>query len=178
MTKDEKNKNKLKKMEEKYCPQEYFVFQRRKLKNPLNTSIYNTIKYINKNMPKYCTKDIYKTYGKIDFNSKQLFGISVSIITSMITSILINIFSELSLESTNIIKQGQDASSRFILGLISIFIMFLISILAVIGILVLFNSFKKQYYDEYSLFIAPYERQKAIEAIEKEVDNFNYRNIL
>ena len=43
MTKYERNNRKLKKLEEKYYPQKYFAFQRRKLKNSLKTSINNTI---------------------------------------------------------------------------------------------------------------------------------------
>lgn len=178
MTKYERNKRKLKKLEEKYCPQKYFTFQRRKLKNSLKTSIINTMSYINRNMPKYCSENIYKTYGKIDFNNKQLYGIAVSTIIGIITGYLINFFSDLSSALTNLIQQGKDELNQFILGIISTFFMLLIAFIAVIVITAAFISFQKQYYDEYNLFIAPYEREKAIKIIEKEIDNPNYKNIL
>ncbi len=178
MTKYERNNRKLKKFEEKYCPQKYFTFQRRKLKNSLKTSIINTMSYINRNMPKYCSENIYKTYGKIDFNNKQLYGISISTATGIITGYLINFFSDISSTLNDLIQQGKDELNRFILGAISTFFMLLIALVAVIGITAAFISFQKQYYDEYNLFIAPYEREKAIKFIEKEIDNYNYKNIL
>ena len=33
---------------------------------------------------------------------------------------------------------------------------------------------EKDYYDEYNLFVAPYERKKAVEYIEKIIDNKNF----
>ncbi len=173
MTKYERNNRKLKKLEEKYYPQKYFAFQRRKLKNSLKTSINNTINYINRNISKCNSNELFKKYKDIDFNNKQLYVIETSILISLITGTVVTLLINF---SEKVIKSSESNSNESMISIIGG--IFFISIIGILVVWAIFFLLKKEYCNEYDLFIAPYERKKTIKLIEKEINNPNYKNIL
>lgn len=177
MNQIKKYKNKLKALEKssKYSPRKYFTYQR-KAGNSLSKSISNTCTYIDKNIAKSKHNDIFKLYEHLDFNNKQFYNLFASIAVALITGVLLNYFNKIDYTETIISQNG--FINQIIISLI-VGVIMLIPLLIIVGISFgLILSLKRDYMNDYDIFIAPYERKKAIERIEKEIDDYKYRNLL
>lgn len=175
--KAKKYNNKIKKLEnsDKYKPRIYFTYQR-KLGNSLPKSLKNTCDYIDKNIDKSKHKDIFKLYGNLDFNNKQLFNIFSSITVALITGVLVNYIGKVDFSET-ISSQKEFIGQLVVSLLVGIFMLLPLSFVIIICF-GLMASLKKDYINNYDIFIAPYERKKAIERIEKEIGDYKYRKSL
>lgn len=172
-----KYKNKLQKIEKssKYSPRKYFTYQR-KVGNSLAKSIINTCTYIDKNIDKSKHKDIFKLYEQLDFNNKQFYNLFASIAVALITGVLLNYFNKIDYTETIFSQNGfiNQIIISLIIGIIMLIPLFVIVCIS-FGLIL---SLRRDYMNDYDIFIAPYERKKAIERIEKEIDNYKYRNLL
>lgn len=161
---DQKIFNKIWELEDKYEPRKYFKYQRRGLRYSLPTSIKNTCRYIDRNIINIFGNGIYKNYGRIDFNTKQLYNLYASVFVGLVTGVLVN---AINIDLSSFLNQEVNFFTRIILGLIAGSVMLIpITVVAAIAFLTIF-LLQKDYLNEYDLFIMPYERQKIVKELEK-----------
>lgn len=161
---DQKIFNKIWELEDKYEPRKYFKYQRRGLRYSLPTSIKNTCRYIDRNIINIFGNGIYKNYGRIDFNTKQLYNLYASVFIGLVTGVLVN---AINIDLSSFLNQDVNFFTRIILGLIASSVMLIpITVVAAIAFLTIF-LLQKDYLNEYDLFIMPYERQKIVRELEK-----------
>lgn len=156
--------DKIQELEGKYEPRRYFRYQRRGLRYSLPTSIKNTCRYIDRNIINIFGNGIYKNYGRIDFNTKQLYNLYASVFIGLVTGVLVN---AINIDLSSFLNQDVNLPTRIVLGLIAGSVMLIpMIVIAAIAFLTIF-LLQKDYLNEYDLFIMPYERQKIVKELEK-----------
>lgn len=161
---DQKILDKIWELEGKYEPRKYFKYQRRGLRYSLPTAIKNTYRYIDRNIINILSNEIYKNYGRIDFNAKQLYNLYASVFIGLVTGVLINV---LNVDLSSFLNQDVNIPTKIFLYLMAGLYMILpVAFVALIIFLIVF-LLQRDYLNEYDLFILPYERQKIVEELEK-----------
>ncbi len=156
--------DKIRELEGKYEPRRYFRYQRRGLRYSLPTSIKNTCRYIDRNIINIFGNGIYKNYGRIDFNTKQLYNLYASVFIGLVTGVLVNV---INIDLSSFLNQDVNIPTRIVLGLIAGSIMLIPMTIVVAIVFLTVFLLQKDYLNEYDLFIMPYERQKIVKELEK-----------
>lgn len=166
--KTEKINKKLKQLENVYKPRKYFHLLK-KSGQPMHTCIKRTCSYIDKHIR--INQNIYKTFKTVDFNYKQLYNLFTSTFLGFAVSVII---SAVGLDKS-ISNPSYSNVSEYIAYCISLLVTALIISSA---ICLLISSVKKDYCNDYDLFVLPYERSRIVKLIENDIGKNNYNNTL